>query len=626
MESKQNIPYGLWPSPITPAMISRRLRLIDALWDSDGRTLVWLEGRGDRNVLVRQAGADATRDLTGEESVHGGVGYGGGEFTVHKGAVIFAERGGQLFRRSLDYGPARPITPAFGKTASPAVSPDGQWVVYVWSDGVTDLLGLVDAEGASWPQKLVSGASFYMQPAWHPNGQALAWIEWDDPNMPWDGTRLKLAKLAGSPPRIESAATIAGDERTPVQQPLFSPDGRWLSYIDSSGEWERLMLVNLESGQQHTLLQGENYHLALPAWVQGRRSYGWSYDSQRIFSVRNYGGYASLWAINLADGSASQIDTNSYTWITQPSVSPTANEVVFVASAPSIPDRLVRWDGQGLQVVCYSEAESVPPELLPVALPLNWKGADGGEVYGIYYPPVSRDYTASGLPPAIVEIHGGPTGQAATNYSGETAYYTSRGYGWLDVNYRGSTGYGRSYQLALNERWGELDTEDAISGAQALADQHLADGSHLAISGGSAGGYTVLNALIHYPGRFKAGLCSYGVSNLFLLDLETHKFEKYYNVPMIGKLPEAAEKYRAWSPAFHADQIRDPLAVFQGSDDRSVPPNQSAEIVAALMKNGVPHIYKLYEGEGHGFRKPETIADVLQTSERFLLQHVLFAG
>jgi len=281
----------------------------------------------------------------------------------------------------------------------------------------------------------------------------------------------------------------------------------------------------------------------------------------------------------------------------------------------------MRW-----QVEARSGSESLAPEFLPAPLPLTWKAPGGSPVYGLYTPPANPDFTGGGLPPAILHIHGGPTSQTPITYSAVASYFTSRGYAYLEVNYRGSTGYGRGYRNALRLRWGEVDVEDAVGGAQALADQGLADPGKIVIMGGSAGGYTVLNALVRYPGRFKAGVCEYGVSNLFTLAMDTHKFEQRYLDSMVGPLPEAAARYHEWSPIFHADAIRDPLAVFQGKDDKVVPPVQSEEIVAALRQGGVPHIYKLYDGEGHGFRKRETIIDFLQETERFLQQHVLFAS
>jgi dipeptidyl aminopeptidase/acylaminoacyl peptidase len=211
------------------------------------------------------------------------------------------------------------------------------------------------------------------------------------------------------------------------------------------------------------------------------------------------------------------------------------------------------------------------------------------------------------------------------NFSEDAAFFTSRGYAYLQVNYRGSSGYGRSYQRSLRGRWGELDVEDAVGGARALSERGLSDPARIAIKGGSAGGYTVLNALIRHPGFFRAGVCLFGVSNLFTLAAETHKFEERYLDSMVGPLPEAAQKYRDWSPIFHVDNIRDPLAVFQGDEDTVVPPEQSASIVEALQRRNVPHLYRLFPGEGHGWRKSETISAYYTEMEKFLRQHLLYA-
>ena len=644
-DQKSSSPFGLWPSPITPQLLGQAVRLENPQFDRDGRTLLWLEGRSDRGALVAQTGSEARQDLTEEQSVRGTVGYGGGEYTVGRGLVIFAERGGRLYARSLGAGQPSPITPPFGFCASPALSPDGRWVCYVFSDGKLDLLALVDTNGQQWPYQLARGADFYMQPAWHPSGKQLAWVEWNHPNMPWDGTRLMLAALSGDPPRLEQPKLVAGGPNLPVCQPLFSPDGRYLSFIVANGEWEDLTLLDLQSGALRTLVHGDGFHLCDSAWVQGMRWHGWSFDSRQMYYLRNAGGLASLWSADLESGRSIQIDTASYTWLTGLSVSPVADELAFWASAPSIPGRIVRVETQNLasqtnpdqitgagnlaslqHIVARSSGESLSPDYLPAPRPITWQAPDGTPVHGLYYPPANPNFTASGLPPAILHIHGGPTSHTAVTYSAEAAYFTSRGYAWLYVNYRGSSGYGRRYRDALRQRWGEVDVEDVAGGAQALAELGLADPGRLVIRGGSAGGYTVLNALIRYPGRFKAGVCEYGVSNLFTLAMDTHKFELRYLDSMVGPLPEASVRYHAWSPIYHAGLIRDPLAIFQGKEDKVVPPAQSEEIVAALRQNGVPHIYKLYDGEGHGFRKRETIIDYLQETERFLRQYVLFSA
>ncbi len=622
---KSQKPYGLWPSPVTPAMVSQRRRLENPQFTPDGATLLWLEGRSDRGVLVSQPAGEAPLDLNDQHSLRGSVGYGGGEYTAGPGVVIYAERDGRLYRRPLGFGSPTPITPPFGGVAAPALSPDGKWVVYVFSDGKTDLLGLVDAQGSEWPLQLAKGADFYMQPAWHPGGEHLAWVEWDHPNMPWDGTRLKLARLAGTPPRIAEETLVAGGGDEVVSQPQFSPDGRWLSYLLGSGEWEDLVLLDLQTGARHTLLRGEGFHLAEPAWVQGMRFHAWSPDSTRIYSIRNFAGQSGLWAVALNGAQPARIDTGAYTYIKDLSVSSTG-EVAFVASAPTISDRIVRWDGERLQIAARSTAENVDPAYLANFRTISWTAPDGSQVFGLYAPPSNPRWQSPGLPPAFVQFHGGPTSASWARFSAEASYFTSRGYAWLEVNYRGSSGYGRAYRNALRERWGEIDVEDALGAAQALAQQGLADPTRLVIRGGSAGGYTVLNTLVRHPGVFKAGVNLFGVSNLFDLAADTHKFEERYLDSMVGPLPEAAARYQAWSPIYHVGNLSDPMAVFQGSVDKVVPPAQSEAIVAVLRQKGIPYIYRLYEGEGHGFRKSENIADMLQQTERFLQQQVLFAA
>ena len=625
-ELKTMMPCGMWQSPLSPRMLSQRLRLEDVQWGSDGRTLVWLEGRADRGVLVGRAEGDTRRDLTSEQSVRGGVGYGGGEFTVADGRVFYADRGGQLFTRGLGQGEVTLLTPPFGTAVSPALSPNGKWLAYVFSDGKTDLLGMVDSVGRLWPAKLSEGADFYTQPAWHPSGKLLAWVEWDHPNMPWDGTRLVLAKLEGEPPRVAERKVIAGDENTPVSQPRFSADGRWMSYLAADGDWEDLVVVEVTGGEKRVLVKGDGFSLALLNWVQGIHSYGWSHTGESLYYLRYAQGSATLWQVELENGRSRQIDVSPYTWIQQLSVNPQKDALAFVASAPSIPDRVVSWDGHTLHVEARSDPELIAPGFLPSPRLVTWQAEDKTPVRGFYYPPANPNFTSDELPPAILNFHGGPTSEVPLRYNADAAYFTSRGYAYMEVNYRGSSGYGRSFREKLRLHWGDLDTEDASGAAHALIDQGLADAKRLVIKGGSAGGYTVLNALIRYPGLFKAGICSYGVSNLFLINLVTHKFEAHYNDTLVGVLPEAAPRFHAWSPQFHLDAIRDALAVFQGKEDKAVPPEQAEVIVQALQRNHVPYIYCLYEGEGHGFRKPETLLDYYQQVEKFLLQYVLFGN
>jgi dipeptidyl aminopeptidase/acylaminoacyl peptidase len=613
--------YGLWKSRITPELIAAAIRVGEPMWDSDGKTLLWREERSGRGVVVAQPQGEAAVEISGEVDVRGGVGYGGGDYTVRNGLAVFAGRDGRLYRRTLGHGFPQPITPAFGSLAAPQLSPDNKWVAFVHSYEGRDVLALVDSAGARWPVKLAEGAEFYMQPCWHPSDRSIAWVEWDHPNMPWDGTRLMVAALAGDTPRVKDVQIIAGGKDIPVLQPAFSPDGRYLSYVQNEGEWDQLVLYDLENHSKKSLVDG--VALLKPAWVQGVVVQAWTPDSSQIVYLQTQNGMLRLKQVDVESGDTEVVDISSYTYMSHPSIS-VEGRLALAANSPLISTRIISIHEDTVTIHQRSTAESVPSEDLSTPHEISWKTEDGQTVYGIYSPPISSRFEGKGLPPAIVLIHGGPTSQVLIGYDLEAAFFNSRGYGFLEVNYRGSTGYGRAYRDALRGNWGDYDVVDAAGGAQALVDQKLADPGRLVIKGGSAGGYTVLNALIRFPGLFKAGLCSYGVSNLFTLAMDTHKFEERYLDSLVGPLPEAAEKYRAWSPIFHAEAIRDPVAVFQGEDDKVVPPGQSEAIVKALRTNGVPHEYHLYPGEGHGFRKSETRRAYYQAIERFLLQYVVF--
>ncbi len=650
--TKQKRMYGTWDSPITPAMIAAGQRLNDVQWDGDGETLVWLEGRGAPSVLVAQTGTQAPRDLTDTSmSIRGRVFYGGGEFTVAHGNVYFVGSGNRLYRVSLDGGLPSPITPAFGAAAAPRVSADGRWIVYVHTADNVDGLALIDSEGKLFPRKLVYGTDFVMQPAWNPEGTLIACIGWNQPNMAWDGTWLRLAHLkkdADGTPTLDHVETLAGDEKTSIFQPEFSPDGKTLAYISDRTGWWQLYLYDLASGT-HTQLTDAQAEDGVPAWVQGIRTYAWSYDSEAIYFIRNQETKSSLWRVEVSNHKLKRITAlDHYGYLAQISASPLRGEVALLAESTIIPARIISYeaerevmptipqpsDAPSLEVISDDEGDSewvhkrsrseMLTALYSEAQPISWTSHDGGTAYGLYYPPKSADFESSGAPPLIVRVHGGPTSQTHSSFSAEAQFYATRGFAFLDVNYRGSTGYGRPYRDKLMHSWGTYDVEDSASGAQHLVDQGLADGRRLVILGGSAGGYTVLQSLVDKPDFWRAGVCLYGVSNQFTLALETWKFEARYSDMLLGALPDDEAHYRDRSPLFHAHKIKDPIIVFQGEDDVVVPKAQSDTIVAALKRSGVSHEYHVFAGEGHGWRKPETIERYYALTMDFLKQYVIF--
>ncbi len=627
--AKQTKQYGTWPSPLSSKALAGALSLREVGWDTTSPALVWLENRGAQGVLVMKNGTNAQCDLTsGDISVRGRVGYGGGEFTVANGFVFFAGPDGRIYRLSLAGGAEKPITPAFGNAAAPSISHDGKWMVFVHTYENTDVLALVDTNGEMWPRKLIEGTDFVMQPAWHPSGDYLAYIAWNHPQMPWDGTELRMATLKREVPYVKDIQTITGDENTSIFQPEFSPDGRYLSYTSNATGFSQLYLYDLEHQHHKAITETPAEHDS-PAWVQNVRTYGWTPDSHAIYFLRNHKGMVGLWRYELATGDEERVELlNDYTALSQIAISSNNHEVALLASSSTTPARVISYHHHPTDVVRIqrrSASESIPASQLAQAEAIEWRGHDHETVHGLYYPPTNENYEGNGPAPLIVMVHGGPTSQRTAHYEGQVQFFATRGFGVLHVNYRGSTGYGKAYMAKLRGNWGIYDVEDSVTGAQHLAEQGVADINKVVIMGGSAGGFTVLQSLVTKPGFFKAGVCLFGVSNQFLLAQDTHKFEARYLDSLLGPLPEAADIYRERSPIFHAEKISDPIIVFQGSIDQVVPQNQSDLIVEKLKANRVPHEYHIYEGEGHGFRKPENIEDYHEKTLAFLMEHVIYA-
>jgi dipeptidyl aminopeptidase/acylaminoacyl peptidase len=618
--------YGLWQSDLTPAMMAEELRLSDVGWDPAGKRLLWIEGRSGKNVLVMGTAAAAPRDLTVQRSARGEIGYGGGAMTALQDGAVFTSEG-RIYRVRYDHGRPKALTPRYGSVASPAPSPDGHWLAYVHSDGSEDLLAVVDADGERWPQKLATGADFYMLPVWHPYGRHLAWVEWDHPNMPWDGTRLVLGTLAtedGAAPSVKARVVVAGDDDTSATEPSFSPDGRWLAYVCDADGWDDLYVRDLDTGETRRLTQG-NADFGQPAWAQGMRSYAWAADSGALYAVRRCETQDALWRVPLDGAEPAPVAAlNAYDHVQQPTVS-AAGRLACIASSYSVGARVLVWDpvDDSVRVRARATAERLDPSTLAEPRFLTWRGDDGEDVHGLLYAPEGGPLDEH--PPLVVTVHGGPTGRARRGWDSAAQFLATRGWAVLSVDYRGSAGYGRSYRNRLRGNWGLLDVEDAASGARYCAQSGLADGDRMAIMGGSAGGYTVLETLARHPGLFAAGICMYGVTDLFALLEDTHKFEAHYTDSLVGPLPDAAAAYRERSPVRHADRIADPVAIFQGEKDNVVPLSQAEAIVEALKERGVPHTYQVYEGEGHGWRKRETIANFWQEVVRFLRSYVLYA-
>jgi dipeptidyl aminopeptidase/acylaminoacyl peptidase len=450
--------------------------------------------------------------------------------------------------------------------------------------------------------------------------------------MPWDATELRLADLdtSGPLPALSASRVVAGGPEVSIFQPLFTRDAAGLCYVSDETGWGHLYRRDLATGQVRQLTSGEAEH-GTPAWMHGMRTLA-ELPSGALAVIRSTAGFHRL--VLLDPGTGSERDLSpalpGYTAFSAPAASPAAERLAVVASGGRQPPRVIAIDladpaAPRVDVFRRSDSELVPASALSAPEPVSWTSFDGEQAHGLYYPPASDRFAGKGAPPLVVLVHGGPTSQVTATWNPQAQFFATRGYAVLLPNYRGSTGYGRAYMLKLRGSWGIYDVEDARTGALALADRGLADRSRLVIMGGSAGGFTVLQSLVQYPGVYKAAICMFGVANQFTLAADTHKFEARYLDSLLGPLPEAAAVYRERSPIFHADRIRDPIAVFQGEIDRVVPREQSDSIVASLRARGVPHEYHVYPGEGHGWRKSETIDHFYRTVEAFLRTHVLYA-
>ncbi len=636
-------PFKTGPSAVPPALLADAVRLSDCAWSRDGRALLWLEEQDGHGTLwAATEDGEAPRRLTAGPSVRARVGYGGGAFAVGTEDVVFVADDGRLYRQALTAGHPQPLTLPGVQCAAPVISPDGQWVAYVYEVGEENGLAVVPINGAAWPQLLTRGRDFYLHPAWRPDGGALCWIAWDHPRMPWEGTDLGIAAVACTASGMEVGAprVVAGGPGESVLQPRWSPDGNHLAYLSDRQGWWQLHLADPQQPDATArCITPHPAEFGGPAWQQGMRWYDWLPDGTGLVAVRQRDGSGALVRVALDGAPPIPLlgEDAGYNEVLQPAAHPTRPHVAAIAAGERTPPRLVTCpvgatqpaNGQPREaatprILRRTGWEQLPADVLASLQPVQWQGEDGESVHGLFAAPASPHAVGTGLPPLVVNVHGGPTGQALRTWRPDVQFFTSRGYAFLDVNHRGSSGYGRPYRERLREQWGIIDAADVLSGVRHVTQQGWADANRCAIRGSSAGGYTVLRTLTLAPDVFRAAICLYGISDLFALVRDTHKFELHYLDSLIGELPQAAERYRERSPLFHAERIATPLLLFQGEADRVVPPTQSEAIVASLRGRGVPHAYHTFAREGHGFRRRETLLRVWSLIEEFLATHLVY--
>jgi len=600
-------------------------RINEIRFSADGKYLLrheTVDGKGKIFISQNTQPIASGESLCDALDIRGGIGYGGGEFDVGKNFIVFSTRDDGIQLSPLEQtGQPKHICSHYQSTASTRLSIDERWVLFIFSENEQDGIAVCDIDHPDFCEVLDCRADFYMQPCWHPSGEWVAWAEWNHPYMPWQASKVNLGRFDRNSMILKQTQYISGQKGLPASQPLFSPDGRWLSLIVQDGNWDDLVLYDLDNGITKTLVKGDGFHLRLPEWVQGMRNYVWDSQSRHILQLRYHQAEASLWKVNIENGTSENIDMHPLSWASQIDISPADEKLVFLGSAAKIPKTVCQMHDNLIDLNQDHFGAQLSEQNLHV-IKIEFSTYDNAQAFGLFYQMDNADKTNSYPNPLIIHVHGGPTAVAENGFNPEAVFFTSRGFGFAEINYRGSATFGYLYQNALGNKWGIVDVQDTIQFAQKLIDLGLASPEKIALIGSSAGGFTILNTLIHFPGFFKAAVCSYAVSDLVADAKTTHKFEKYYHQFLIGDLDSDQELFISRSPINHVERIRDPLLLFHGDQDRIVDIHQTISIYNRLIAQGVDCEMVIYPGEGHGFRKTETVSDYYARIENFLLKQL----
>ena len=621
-------PYGSWPTPFTSAsVVAGAVRLGELVLDGDD--VLWAEGRpaeGGRTQLVRRRPDGTRTDLLAEgwnarTAVHE---YGGGGWWARDGVVWFANWTDQRLYRLADGADPVPLTP---EPASPRadrfadgdLAPDGATIVCVRerhhgpsaAEVVNEIVRL-DAHTPGEPEVLVSDSDFVAAPRLSPDGGTLAWLRWNHPSMPWDATELVVRDLGSGEELV-----IAGGPDESVLEPRWSADGALWFVSDRSDWWN---LYRYTAGTDIATMVRVDAEIGVPHWQFAAARYALLPDDSVVFA-RLRRGYDAL-CLRAPDGTVTELDT-PFSRVTAVRAAPDGT-VLVVAGSPTREPGVHRVDPAGgvIETLRPPRDLGVDPGFISVPEHLTFPSDGGRTAHALFYAPAHPEHSgpADERPPLIVEIHGGPTSAASPVLATAVQYWTSRGFAVVDVNYGGSTGYGRAFREELLGQWGIVDVADCLAVARHLARTGRVDGERLTIRGGSAGGFTTLAALARDDTPFAAGADLFGVADLETLARDTHKFESRYLDRLVGPYPEAREVYVERSPIHHVDRFAKPLIVLQGSEDRIVPPAQSETIVDALRDRKVPVAYLLFDGEQHGFRRAENIRRALDAELSFYAQ------
>lgn len=619
MDAIQTVPFGSWRSPISAALVAAGSIPLSQP-HIDGTDIYWTESRAaeaGRSVIVAARGGGPRRDVNpppfnARSRVHE---YGGGACAVAAGTVYFSHFADNRLYAMREGETPRPITHASElRYADFVVDKQRNRLIAVREDhgqpGVVNSLAAIDLDTAR-QTVLAEGRDFYAAPRLSPDGNRLAWLAWDQPAMPWDGAELWLADV-GADGRLVNPRRIAGGGIEAVFQPAWSPDGR-LHYVSDRTGWWNLYRYSDEGSEPLCPVQAE---FGRPHWQFGISTYGFV-SATEIICTYIENGVSHLARLDVPARRLTRIIT-PHTDIQDLQVG--EGFIVIVAGSPTTALEIVRIDLSTQTSRVLASGIARPPEAGYLSIPesLSYPTSGGRTAHAFFYWPVNRTCVGppGEQPPLIVNVHGGPTSMATSTLKLGIQYWTSRGFAVLDVNYGGSTGFGRAYRNALNGQWGIVDVEDCVNGARYLIERRLVSPERLIIRGGSAGGFTALCSLAFHD-VFRAAASYYGVSDLRALDDDSHKFESRYNTSLIGPYPECEQIYRERSPIHHAAKLAHPTIFFQGLDDKIVPPPQSEIMVEALRTRGIPVAYIGFEGEGHGFRKAENIQRTLEAELYF---------
>ena len=608
------VPYGEWESPFDISLLTAGAVGLGEVRAIDG-VLWWLEGRPEergRQVLIRHA-ADGTETRMTPEGfntrtrVHE---YGGAAYIVDGDLVVVSDFVTGRLNRVVAPGELEPLTPERAwrfadlvvdrpRNRLLAIREDHEPATVTSHGEAENALVAIDLDTGD-VTVLASRADFFAAPRPSPDGRQLAWLEWSHPNLPWDGTELRLADVAADG-SLGTARTVIGSPSDWIAQPRWSPGGV-LHFVAEPNGW--MNIHRLVDGEPEIVAEVEA-EFAGPDWLFGYSGYGFLRDGS-IVGIGRSAGSDRLYRVG-RDGRAALIDVP---FTEMGSLAIDGDRVVLRGAAPSTPPAIVEVDLASAQITVLRRSTETTFDAadISVAQPVEFPTTGGRIAFGLYYPPRHRSVRGPDdqRPPLIVTSHGGPTASANTAFTVGAQLFTSRGFAVLDVDYGGSTGYGRDYRKRLEGEWGVVDLDDCVNGARWLAEQGLVDGERLAIRGGSASGYTTLCA-VTFSDAFRAGTSYFGIGDLETFAKETHKFESRYLDRLIGPYPERKDLYHDRSPLNFPERISCPVLILQGAEDRIVPPAQAEQIVDALWERHLPHAYLLFPGEDHGFRAAANI-------------------